>query len=126
MSIKDSFYKQRNVLLTDKVIEVIKDYLIDRENMKYADSPYLFISERGWKLHKDTINDIFDFYCTPKCRVTPHQLRHHMATSAIEQGVLTLPELQNQLGHSSLSTVGIYAQARKSNIRKKINKLQIE
>ena len=117
--------KQRDILLTDKVIEFIKNYLVDRSKQKYFNSPYLFISERGEKLHKDTINDIFDFYSTPKCKINPHQLRHHFATVTQEQGVLTLPELQNQLGHSSLSTTGIYAQARKSNIRKKINNLQI-
>lgn len=117
--------KQRTVLLTDKAIQVIKDYLIDRANHKFANSPYLFISERSEKLHKDSVNDIFEKYYTPKCKVKVHSLRHNMATSAIEQGVLTLPELQDQLGHSSVATSGIYAKARKSNIKKKINKLQI-
>lgn len=117
--------KRREVFLTDKSIKYIKDYLEFRKGMEYNDSPYLFISKRGNKLHEDSINLIFNFYCTDDCRVTPHQLRHNMATTVIEQGVLTLPQLQNQLGHTSLSTTGIYAQARKSEIKRKINQLKI-
>lgn len=117
--------KERTVLLNDDIVDILNLYLLDRQNHKHSSSPYLFLSERGEKLTKETINSIFDFYCTPKYRITPHQLRHHWATSVLEQDVLTLPELQNQLGHSSMVTVSIYAHARKSNIKKKINKLKI-
>ena len=117
--------KERTVLLNDVAIKVIKDYLKIREKHKFANSPYIFLTERSEKLNKDTVNYIFNSYCDGGCKVRVHSLRHHMATSAIEQGVLTLPELQNQLGHSNLNTVGIYAQARKSNIRSKINNLRI-
>ena len=117
--------KERTVLLNDVAIKVIKDYLKIREKHKFANSPYIFLTERSEKLNKDTVNYIFNSYCDGGCKVRVHSLRHHMATSAIEQGVLTLPELQNQLGHSNLNTVGIYAQARKGNIRSKINNLRI-
>jgi len=116
--------KERVVLLNDIAIKVIKDYLKIREKHKFANSQYIFLSERSEKLDKSTINYIFNSY-GDDCKVGIHQLRHHMATSAIEQGVFTLPELQNQLGHSKLNTVGIYAQARKENIKKKINNLKI-
>jgi len=116
--------KERTVLLNDVAIKVIKDYLEVREKHKFASSQYIFLSERSEKLDKSTINYIFNSY-GDDCKVGIHQLRHHMATSAIEQGVFTLPELQNQLGHSKLNTVGIYAQARKENIKKKINNLRI-
>ena len=116
--------KERTVLLNDIAINVIKDYLKIREKYKFANSQYIFLSERSEKLDKSTINYIFNSY-GDDCKVGIHQLRHHMATSAIEQGVFTLPELQNQLGHSKLNTVGIYAQARKENIKKKINNLRI-
>jgi len=118
--------KERNVLLNDKAIEVIKDWLKDRINFKHAaNSPYIFVSERSNKLHKDSINGIFELYYTPKCRVKVHSLRHAFATNIIEQDILTLPELQDQLGHANLSTTSRYTHARKDNIRKKINKLQI-
>ena len=117
--------KQRGILLNDKAIEVINDYLIDRMKHKYFDSEYLFVSERSNKLHKDTINNIFDFYSINGCKVNPHSLRHSFATSAIEQDILTLPELQDQLGHGSLQVTSMYCHARKENIKKKINNLRI-
>lgn len=118
--------KERNVLLNNKAIDVIKDWLKDRINFKHAaDSPYIFVSERSNKLHKDSINGIFELYYTPKCRVKVHSLRHNYGSVTQEQGILTLPELQNQLGHSSISTSGLYCHARKDNIKKKINKMQI-
>lgn len=117
--------KERTVLLTDKVVEVIKNYLVDRNKSKYKDSPYLFVSERGEKLRPETINDIFDYYSTPKNKIRPHQLRHNYASTIVENNILTLPELQNQLGHSNINTTALYTHARKDTIKKKINKLCI-
>jgi len=117
--------KERTVLLTDKVVELIKNYLVDRNKSRYKNSPYLFVSERGNKLCPETINDIFDYYSTPKNKIRPHQLRHNYASTVVENNILTLTELQNQLGHSSISTTGIYTHARKDTIKKKINKLCI-
>lgn len=117
--------KQRIILLNDKAIEVIKEWLKDRVNHKYSKSHYLFVSERSEKLHKNSINEIFNLYCTEGCKVGVHSLRHAFATSIIEQEVLTLPELQNQLGHSNINTTMIYLHPRKDNIKKKINRLQI-
>lgn len=117
--------KFRTVLLNSSCISYIESYLVDRATHKNHLSPYLFISERGGSLTKETINDIFNFYCTPKNRITPHQLRHNFATTTIEQDIYTLPELQNQLGHSSVATTGMYAHARKSNMKKKVNNLCI-
>jgi integrase/recombinase XerD len=117
--------KERTVLLTDKVVELIKNYLVDRNKSRYKDSPYLFVSERGNKLCPETINDIFDYYSTPKNKIRPHQLRHNYASIVVENNILTLPELQNQLGHSNINTTGLYTHARKDTIKKKINKLCI-
>ncbi len=117
--------KERTVLLTDKVVELIKNYLVDRNKSRYKDSPYLFVSERGNKLCPETINDIFDYYSTPKNKIKPHQLRHNYASTVVENNILTLPELQNQLGHSNINTTGLYTHARKDTIKKKINKLCI-
>ena len=117
--------KERTVLLNDVAIKVIKDYLKIREKHKFANSQYIFLSERSDKLDKSTINYIFNSYGIDKDKIRPHSLRHNWATSTQEQEILTLPELQNQLGHSSISTSGIYCHARKENIKKKINNLKI-
>jgi len=116
--------KERVILLNDVAIKVIKDYLKIRERYKFANSQYIFLSERSEKLDKSTINYIFNSY-GDDCKVGVHSLRHNWATSTQEQGILTLPELQDQLGHSSISTSGKYTHARKENIKKKINNLRI-
>lgn len=118
--------KERKVYLNDNVIKVIKDWLKDRVKFKKAIlSQYIFVSERSEKLHKNSINEIFNLYYTDDRKVGVHALRHNFATVSLEQDVLTLPELQNQLGHSSLIVTSIYTHAREDNIRKKINNLQI-
>ena len=115
--------KERRILLNDIVIKEINVYLKIRNRYKFAkDSSYIFLSERSMKLSKDTINYIFNSYGVD---ITPHDLRHNYGTSTQEQGILTLPELQDQLGHASISTSGKYCHARKENIKKKINNLRI-
>ena len=117
--------KERTVILNKISIKVLKDYLVDRAKSKFAHSPYLFVSERAPKLNKNTINEIFELYCTPRLKIHPHQLRHNFATNIIENGILSLPELQNQLGHSNIATTNIYTHARMSRIKDKINQLCI-
>lgn len=117
--------KVRKVPLSDNVVETLRNYLKDRNKSKYKNSPYLFISERGEKLCKETINDIFDYYSTPANKIKPHQLRHNFASTVLENGILNLPELQNLLGHSSISTTGMYVHPRLETIKKKINNLNI-
>ena len=115
--------KERRILLNDIVIKEINVYLKIRNRYKFAkDSSYIFLSERSIKLDKSTINYIFNSYGV---NITPHDLRHNYGSSTQEQGILTLPELQDQLGHSSISTSGRYCHARKENIKKKINNLRI-
>ena len=117
--------KERTVLLNDVAIKVIKDYLKIREKHKFASSQYIFLTERSEKLNKDTVNYIFNSYGIDEDKVRPHSCRHSYASSMIENEMFTLPELQNQLGHSSISTTGIYCHAREDNIKKKINNYQI-
>ena len=117
--------KERTIILNNKAIEVINAYLIDRSNSKHANSPYLFLSQRGSKLTKESINGIFEFYSTPKCRVTPHDLRHNWCSTMIEKGILTPKEVQNQAGHSSILTTDRYTHARLDSIEKKVGNYQI-
>jgi len=117
--------KEREVYLNDVAIDVLKKYLKDRENHKFKDSPYIFVSERSEKLHQCSLNKICNKFNVEGCHITPHQLRHAYATNCSEQNVLTLPELQNQLGHSSLEVTSRYLHARKDNIKGKINNLKI-
>lgn len=117
--------KERIILLTKVGIQVVANYLIDRENHKNVNSEYLFLSERGNKLQKESINGIYDFYGTPKCKVNPHALRHNYASTILENEILNIIELKNQLGHSSILTTEKYTHARKDKIKEKIKDFSI-
>ena len=48
--------------------------------------------------------------------VTPHMLRHSLARRMLERGA-QLPEVQRVLGHSRLSTTGIYLTPSEEDVR---------
>lgn len=52
--------------------------------------------------------------------VTPHMLRHSLARRMLERGA-QLPEVQRVLGHSRLSTTGIYLTPSEEDVRSAIN-----
>jgi site-specific recombinase XerD len=112
--------KERKIVLTKLVVEVIENYLIDRAKSKYADSEYLFLSDRGSKLTKESINGIFDFYCTPSIKVRCHDLRHNFISTMLERNKLSIVEIQDQVGHSSLTVTQKYLHPRLDSIKKKI------
>ena len=108
--------KVREVGLNDLAVKVVENYLKVRNKSKYADSKYLFLSQRGEKLTVSAINDVFEFYGD----INPHALRHNYATTMLEEEILTLPELKNQMGHKSINTTYLYTHARQDAILKKI------
>jgi len=117
--------KEREIPIPDEIMPILNDYLKDRANHKFASSPYLFVSERQPKMTTQAINDLFKKYNTPKNKINPHALRHNFASSLVESGKYTLPEVQEILGHSSISTTGIYTHPRKSEIKKKMKSFKI-
>jgi site-specific recombinase XerD len=57
-------------------------------------------------------------------RVTPHMLRHSLARRMLERGA-QLPEVQRVLGHSRLSTTGIYLTPSEEDVRAAIGRTGI-
>ena len=114
--------KQRFVSLNESVIEVLKHYLKhDRINYKYASvSEYVFVSNKGHKLDPSTIQKIFKYRSDDK--INPHMLRHVFATNAYESGLLNLRQLQEQLGHSNLTTVQKYTHPSRKAMTAALNK----
>lgn len=120
--------KQRDIIISNpKVVNVINEYLTrHRHHYEYAvevlHSPYLFVSNKGEKLQPSSIERIFNKYSK---KITPHCLRHHYATQALENDVLDLRQLQQQLGHSRLDTVQIYTHPTKEKMKKKLSGFSI-
>lgn len=114
--------KSRNILLNDFIVNLLKQYITtDRITYSYFKiSPYLFVSQRGIKLCNETINALFKQYGGEN--VTPHQLRHNYATYLHENNILSIKEIQDQLGHTHISTtLDKYTHARPEVIHRKIH-----
>lgn len=113
--------KQRIIPLNDEAINIIEKSIEDRKNYKYAtevmNSPYLFLSNKGGKLDKSTIERIFNKYSNI---ITPHVCRHIWATNFLKNSG-DLLACQQILGHSSLSTTQIYLHPSQDDMIKSMN-----
>ncbi len=118
--------KQRIVVLNDKVIESIKDYIKhERDNYKTAsNSEYLFVSTRNPQLDRITVNKMLDKYCKLGRleNINPHLLRHYFCSNALEKG-WSLAEVANQAGHSNPHTTLIYTNPNRNKMIQKANDL---
>ncbi len=112
--------KRRVVPINDKVANVLRMYIKEREKYSYADkSKYLFISRQGKKLNRTTVNKMFKKYSD---KVTPHQLRHFFVTDARKKG-LTTEEVAFIAGHSSIQTTMRYSHPDQNELRGKMELL---
>ncbi len=109
--------KQRVVYLNDKIVEAIKGYLEKRS--KQDDTGYLFLSNKGGKLDRTSINKVFNEHSD---KITPHTLRHFFCTNALESGY-SVHEVANQAGHSNIHTTLLYTNPNIEKMKQKANLL---
>lgn len=105
--------KDRFVRIPNSTREELLNYC------KINNSQFLFPSNRGGKLTKDTIQKIVQNSAKKagiKKRVYPHLLRHSFATHLLEQGT-DLRIIQKLLGHSDIKTTQIYTQISQASIK---------
>jgi integrase/recombinase XerC len=109
--------KQRLVPITKNAAELVTAYLNHPErhldtdgHLAQADSNAIFLNKWGTRLTTRSIDRNFDRYLRESGlagRVTPHTIRHTIATHWLENG-MDLKTVQMLLGHVSLSTTTIY------------------
>ncbi len=112
--------KERIVYYNDVVADLLKDYLKDYQELNKKGEDYLVLNYHGEHLTTAgvsyIINEVIKKISFNK-HVTPHMLRHSLATHLLNNGcdLLTVQEL---LGHSSISTTGIYTHVTLDEVKK--------
>ncbi len=100
--------KERIVPVGGKAAEALREYLRERENIK-GDDP-LFINKMGGRLSTRSVERLVKRYSISSGilrKISPHSLRHSFATHLLDGGA-DIREIQEMLGHSSLSTTQRY------------------
>lgn len=103
--------KERSVYLNQACQDALSSYIAVRPK-DVKDHEALFISERGTRIGRRTVEMMVKKYITlagldPK-KYSPHKLRHTAATLMHKYGGVDIRSLQQILGHESISTTEIY------------------
>lgn len=100
--------KERIVPMTQTAYRAILRYV---SHSKYnAETNALFLNKFGRRLSVRSVDRIFSTYWKQSGfphKITPHTLRHSIATHWLERG-MNLKDIQSLLGHNSMMTTTIY------------------
>ena len=101
--------KQRQAPITETAADWLHRYLTHEERTE-QDAHAIFLNKWGKRLSPRSIDRNFAAYLKSSGlseRITPHTIRHTIATHWLEKG-MDLKTIQMLLGHTSLSTTTIY------------------
>jgi integrase/recombinase XerC len=103
--------KERVIPVTKSAAEWISAYL-NHPSREEVDEKAIFLNKYGKRLTVRSVDRFFEKYLLMSglsAAITPHAIRHAIATHWLEKG-MDLKTIQLLLGHSSLATTTIYTQ----------------
>lgn len=122
--------KQRLVPISERAIAEIMDYMVYRAEIpiKPGHEDYLFVSAlRKSRLSRITLFHIITELAEQagiKKTISPHTLRHSFATHLLAGGA-GIRQVQQMLGHSSITTTEIYTHLDIDHLREAIEEIEL-
>ncbi|RYG71220.1 integrase [Lentibacillus lipolyticus] len=109
LTIKGKGGKIRELSLRADVIELIEEYRKgDRMASSFRESPYLLVSQRSPKMHRDAVRDwLANISNELGFKLHPHLFRHTFCTKLLKKGV-DLTTVSKLAGHGSVNMTAKY------------------
>ncbi|MBM3131746.1 MAG: site-specific tyrosine recombinase XerD [Chloroflexi bacterium] len=114
--------KERMIPIHEQAIRDLKEYINEaRPSLISEGEAALFVNQRGKRLTRQGFWLILKNYAKSigiEDEITPHTLRHSVATHLLHSGKMNLRELQEFLGHANISTTQIYTHLTDEHVRR--------
>ncbi len=113
--------KERTIPIYESAAQAVRDYLDDGrpQLVRNQREKALFVNRRGERLTRQGFWLILKQYARQagiEAHVTPHTLRHSIATHMLKGG-MSLRHVQELLGHANISTTQVYTQLTTDHVR---------
>ena len=116
----------------DRVVDIgsnLKKKILEFLDYRNMNSSYLFPSERGEKMSRSGIQQVFKKWAKKSglpSHYSIHSLRHTYATNLYKASGYNLRLVQKQLGHSSPSRTQVYADVMNSDVEEALKNLELD